>query len=71
MEGEAHAEDDVVRARHPQRAGNLKEALGDTEVWELHSRSFPRPIGRIESLHSLRFRVLLGGDGANELEVVS
>jgi hypothetical protein len=60
-----------VRARHPQRVGSLKEALDNTELLEIHSRSFPKPIGRIESLRPvLRFRVFLGGDGAIELEVM-
>ena len=37
-----------------------------------HSRSFPKPIERIESLRSsgLRFRVPLGSDGVHELEIV-
>ncbi len=36
-----------------------------------HSRSFPNPFKRIESLRpALRFRVFLGADDANELEVV-
>jgi hypothetical protein len=34
------------------------------------SRSIPKPIERIESLRPLRFRMLLGGDSADELEVV-
>jgi hypothetical protein len=36
------------------------------------SRSIPKPIERIESLRptALRFRVPLGGEGTNELEVV-
>ena len=72
LEGEAHAEDDLVRARHPQRVGNFKEALGNTELFELHSRSYPtKPIGRIESLHlALRFRMPLGSDEVSELEVL-
>jgi hypothetical protein len=36
---------------------------------ELHSRSFPKPIKRIESLCPLRFRMLLGKD-EYELEVL-
>jgi hypothetical protein len=28
------------------------------------------PIGRIESLHPLRFRVLLGGNRASKLEII-
>ena len=64
-------EDDVVRARHSQRAGSLKEALGNTELLELHSRSFPKAVGRIESLHlALRFRIPLGSDEVSELEVL-
>ena len=43
---EAYAEDDVVRASHPWRVGSLEEALGNTKVLEIHSRSFPRPIER-------------------------
>ena len=36
-----------------------------------HSRFFPKPFERIESLRPLlRFRVFLGGDDANELEVM-
>ena len=46
LEGEAYAEDDVVRARHPQRVGSLKETLGNTELLELHSRSFPKLMSR-------------------------
>jgi hypothetical protein len=70
LEGEAEAEDDVVGDRHPQRAGNLKEALANTELLERPSRSFARPFERIESLHSLlRFRVSLG-DGIHNLEVL-
>ena len=50
---------------------HLKETLGSTELLELHSRSFPSPIGRIESLcPPLRFRMLLHGDSANELTFV-
>ena len=57
LEGEAYAEDDVVHARHPQCVDSLNEALGNLELFELHSRSCPKPIGRIESLCSaLRFR---------------
>jgi hypothetical protein len=34
LEGEVHAEDDLVRARHPQRVGSLKGELGNTEaIW--------------------------------------
>ena len=67
LEGEDYAEDDLVRARHPQCVASFKEALGNTEVLEIHSRSFPKPFGRIESLCPLRFRVLLGR-GEYELE---
>ena len=54
--------------RYPQRAVELEHALDRTELPDLHLRSFPQPFGRIESLCSLRFRVLLG-DGAHELEM--
>ena len=48
----------------------LEDALGHTEQLDLHSRSFPNPIERIESLRpALRFRVPLG-EGAHELEVL-
>ena len=61
-----------MKSRYPQRAVELEHTLDRTELPDLHSRSFPKPFERIESLRSppLRFRVFLGGDGANELEVV-
>jgi hypothetical protein len=72
LEREPEAVDDVVRTAHPQRADRLKEVLGYTELPDLHSGSFPKPIERIESLRPnlLHFRMSLGGKGAGELKLV-
>jgi hypothetical protein len=71
LQREAEAEDDVVRARNPQRAISFEHAPGSPEHLTLNPWSFSNPFERIESLPPvLCFRVFLGGDGANELEVV-
>ena len=71
LEHVVDAEDKVVRARHPKRAIGLEDAPSRLQSPDVSLEALPKPIGRIESLRPiLRFRVFLGGDGANELEVV-
>ena len=62
----ANVKDGVAHSVPP--AGGRAE---HTELLDLHSRSFPKPIERIESLRSLRFRVPLGSEGTGNLEIMS
>jgi hypothetical protein len=64
------AEDDVVGARHPQRAVELESIMLGSHRIPRHKYLW-KPIERIESLRSiLRFRVPLGGNGMGKLRVV-
>jgi hypothetical protein len=55
------AEDDVTRARHPWHVVGLENAPLE---------NLPKPFERIESLRALRFRMLLGEEGAIKLNIM-
>ena len=54
-----------------ERIADRHEKGGKRTHGTFHSRSFPKPLNRIESLYPLRFRIALGSDCANNLEIVT
>src|SRR5215211_9363946 len=71
LKHEAEAEDNAVRAPHPECTLRLdvRRAICSHAAF---SRSFPKPFERIESLHlALHFRVPLGNKGMGNLEIMS